>query len=423
MRPATEGERVDAANSAQRKYGIGTRLLSYLAASWCGCVLFALELFWIVVFVYCIATAYRTHAFLGFSGALILLCLGAVCQFVFGVAFGRFLVRAMPPQPLDSTKGRHPIIIAFFVCGLLAGIFSLAWLLNLEIGINSWAESEYDKEEAGKIVAILFVIIWVIGAVGPLILRHIKPSAFLHCPFVLFLRRFSTFSDRTLAALILKEAKDGVPVVFLTPARSRPKDWNPFLVGFAGLKLRHPLRSVPIVLRARDDDWQRVADELIIRAQTILVDASGGGAALHAEAEMVEKGQRWSNTVHLRNTAPTSGTDREPVGAFDNARCIEYSKSWISGLPRLAVSVVILLLIAWLATYVILPFGESDWPIDIPFSLWVAHGLISFILALIFCSIVWNPAINRDAKLELRKALRAQNQSGNKRPASIAVSA
>ena len=326
MRRPVDKSNPEPAGSVRGGYGIGARFLSYLAAIWCGCVLFVLEVLWIVVFVDQIPTAYRTHTFLGFSGALILLCVGAVCQFVLGVAFGRFLLRAMPPQPLDSTKGRHPIIIAFFVCGLLTGIFSLVWLVDIEIAVDSWAESEHGKEDAAKVVTVLFVIFWVIGAVGPLILRHVRPGAFLHRPFVLFLRRFSTFSDRTLVALILKEAKDGVPVVFLTPARSRPKDWNPFLVGFAGLRLRHPLRSVPIVLRARDDGWQRVADELIIRAQTILVDASGGSAALQAEAEMVEKDERWSDTVHLRYTARTPGSDRELIGAFENARCIEYPR-------------------------------------------------------------------------------------------------
>ena len=411
MSPRPDGQRLETASSARRKYGIGTRFLSYLAAIWCGSVLFVLEVLWIVVFVDLIPTAYRTHTFLGFSGALILLCVGTVCQFVLGVAFGRFLVRAMPPQPLDRTKGRHPIVIVLLVCALLTG--SMVWLVDTELAVNSWAESEHGKEDAAKVVALLFVILWIIGAVGPLILRHVRPRAFLHRPFVLFLRRFSTFSDRTLVSLILKEAKDGVPVVFLTPARSRPKDWNPFLVGFAGLKLRHPLRSVPIVLRARDDSWQRVADELIIRAQMILIDASGGGAALQAEAEMVEKGERWSDTVHLRYTPCTPGNDRGSIGAFENARCIEYSKSWMRALPRMAVSLVIILPVAALAALFLL----ASWKIGL------LHGLVFFILVLISCSMVWSQGVSRDAKIELRKVLRAENPSGSERPASITVRA
>jgi len=399
MRPPVDKSNPEPAGSVRGGYGIGARLLSYLSATWCGSVLVVLEVLWIGFFVRLVPTFYPAHTFPGFAGALIVLCVGAVCDFVLGVAFGRFLLRAMPPQPLDRTKGRHPIIIAIFVCALLIGI--LLWCLNSAEGLFSWSyEWEQLVEDAAIAVGRLFVILWAIGAVGPLILRHVRPRAFLHRPFVLFLRRFSTFSDRTLVALILKEAKDGVPVVFLTPARSRFKDWNPFLVGFAGLKLRHPLRSVPIVLRARDDGWQRVADELILRAQTILVDASWGSAALEAEAEMIEKAERWSDTVHLRYTARTPGSDREAVGIFENARCIEYSKSWMRALPRLAVSLVIILLVAPLPSLFIFYF----WKVGV-----LPHGLVFFILVLISCSIVWSQAVSPNAKIKLRRVLRAED--------------
>ena len=93
------------------------------------------------------------------------------------------------------------------------------------------------------------VMIWVFGASGPLLLRHRKPRRLLDRPFVLFLRRFSTFADRAVIAMVLRQAPSGMPVVFLTPTRSQPGDWDPFVVGFAGMKLWHPFRSVPIVLR------------------------------------------------------------------------------------------------------------------------------------------------------------------------------
>ena len=80
----------------------------------------------------------------------------------------------------------------------------------------------------------------------------------------------------------------------------------------------------------------------------------------------------------------------------------------MSALPRLAVSLVIILLVAPVATVFIFPFGK----------LGLAHRLIFFILVLISCSIVWSPSVSPDAKIELRKVLRAQNQSGNERPDS-----
>jgi hypothetical protein len=299
---------------------------------------------------------------------------------------------------------------------------------------------------AGGAEFVLFAVLWATGAVGPLILRHPKPRAFLYRPFVLFLRRFSTFADRTVVALILRQAKAGVPVVFLTPTRSRPKDWDPFLVGFAGLRLLHPLRSVPMVLRARDDDWQRTADELIDRAQTILVDISEGSGALGTEAEMIDKSRRWSDAVCLRNTASTLGSGQDRVGAFGNARCIDYSKSWSQALPRLAISFAIVTLTALL----IAMFAVSGGSILLDIALskigvrndTVFDVILLFVLSLVFAaialtySIFWRPAVSRSAKIELSRVLRADHptsfpaeqsvdmisdRSMNGRPISIAV--
>src|SRR5215831_6142719 len=310
MNPQADGRSSETASSLRGRYGITARFLSYLSTIWCGSVLCVLEVLWIGVFIYLIVTFSAHDRLPSLASALIIVCVGAICDFVLGIAFGRFLLRAMPPQPFDRTKGHQLIIIAVFVCALLVSIFCLVWFSNLIVAIFLFSEGTWYQASEDTAVAVgrLFVILWAIGAVGPLILRHGRPRAFLHRPFVLFLRRFSTFSDRTLVAVILRQAKPGVPVVFLTPTRSRPKDWNPFVVGFAGLKLLHPLRSVPMVLRARDDDWQRVADELILQAQIILVDISEGSASLGAEAEMIEKGGRWSETVCLRHTSFAAGS-------------------------------------------------------------------------------------------------------------------
>jgi hypothetical protein len=147
---------------------------------------------------------------------------------------------------------------------------------------------------------------------------------------------------------------------------------------------------------------------LILRAQTILVDASGESAALQAEAEMIEKAERWSDTVHLRYSAPTSGTDRELVGAFENARCIEYSKSWRRALPRLAVSLPIVLFVAFFPTLFVAFFAMELLFVSVKWFLLVI-GLVLVVVALISYTIFWGPAVNREAKIELRRVLQAEH--------------
>ena len=251
-------------------------------------------------------------------------------------------------------------------------------------------------------------ILWATGAVGPLLVRHRRPRAFLESPFVLFLRRFSTFSDRTIVALVLRQAKAGVPVVFLTPTHSRPKDWDPFVVGFAGLKLQHPLRSVPMILRARDDDWQRAAEELISRAQTIVVDMSEGSVALQTETEMIESAGRWRDTVCLRRILPGAKSIQDSPGVLSNAHSIDYSKSWTRALPRLAISLPIVIMAAFLIMMTINGVARflNSWITALVHLFSLVLGLA---LVILFLSIFWRPAVSRNAKIELRSVLRAEH--------------
>jgi hypothetical protein len=451
MGPPTDGRSPETANSARSGFSIGARFLSYLSATWCGSVPLLLAGLWTAGFINLIPGfcphLISTHRLHELAVALIALCVGGIVVFALGVAFGRFLLRAMPPYLLGGTRRRQVAIIAVSVCSPLIGIFIFVMLLGVTLGIVAGARETTTWDQplifAGVAVGALFFILWVAGAVGPLILRHGRPQAFLDRPFVLFLRRFSTFSDRAVVALILRQAKAGVPVVFLTPTHSKPRDWDPFLVGFAGLKLLHPLGSVPMLLRARDDDWQRAADELIGRAQTILVDISEGSAALRIEAEMIDKAGRWSDTVCLRRTAPAAVNGQEPLGAFGKARCIDYSKSWREALPKLAISLLLVLLAAFvIAVFTIFWGGLVLYLIGVLPSetsnviLYSALSLVFVVVALISYSIFWRPAVSRATKIELRKILRAEHltslpagqsvsmalrQSVNERPISIIV--
>jgi hypothetical protein len=340
---------------------ITLRILTYLSATWCGFVFLFLGA---VLTFMCGRGIYRGVANephdvveLVFGTVLIHSIVGFLA-FVLGVAFGRFLLRAIPPHLSGPTDRRRFAILALAVCVGLGSFFMLIlFLIVLEL-----AQLRTPDGPARFWPYLMFTglpaMFWTAGAVGPVLLRHRTPRAFLDRPFVLFLRRFSTFSDRAVIALVLKHARPGVPVVFLTPTLSRPKDWDPYIVGFAGLNMSYPFRSAPMVLRARDDDWRRAATELIDRAEAILVDTSEASTALQIEAEMIRKSGRWSNTTCLRHAPSAVRSQPESLGAFSNARCIDYSKSWIRALPRLIVFVPIALSAALsLGALVALLFG------------------------------------------------------------------
>jgi hypothetical protein len=245
---------------------------------------------------------------------------------------------------------------------------------------------------------------------GPLWRRYVHVKTVLKRPFVLFLRRFSTFSDRAVVTLVLREAPADTPVVFLTPTRSQAKDWNPFVVGFSGLKVRHPLRSMPLVPQVADADWQAAAARLIDHATLIVIDISEASEAMKNEMEMIGARDRWRATVCLR-LLDTAVSDDWAVPSA--TRIVDYRKSWRQALPRLLLGVllglgsVFILYTAFLISLgqlVLRTVGEIE-------PLFIAVVVISWLLALAltvsaYVAVFALPTVDRAARSAVREALR-----------------
>ena len=310
----------------------------------------------------------------------------------FGVASGRFLLRALPPTIWDHTQRGWFWPAVFYIIFISVYIFGVVLVLAIDTDTQP---PVFAMEPKTLLVGVIFVVPWAVGAIGLLIHRHHKPRAFLDRPFVLFLRRFSTFSDRAVIALILQQAANKVPVVFLTPTLSQPKDWDPYLVGFAGLKLRHPWRSAPVVTRAQDAAWQEAAEDLVRRAHTILLDISDTSTALRTEADMLDRTGRWPDTVCLRLLVPNVSSAENSVGGSSDVRSIVYEKSWVRALPRMALGFLVVLLatMPFLAVVsLLLPNIVGTATVVIPLAY--------------YCAVFVRPSINREAKLALRTILR-----------------
>jgi len=392
-------------DSAQRRYGNAIKLLSYLSATWCGIAIVAVGALSVASTGSQICkTLVEPHAnadeFAGelFGAGLV----GSFIILVLGVALARFLLRALPP-PFSERAHRGWFdtigviaLSAVFIGLIVLGVyeFLLASLIDAPTPILL---NETGLASIG--VSALLAALYTSCAIGPLILRHWKPRTFLDRPFVLFLRRFSTFSDRAVIHLVLKQAASGVPVVFLTPRLSRPGDWDPFVVGFAGLKLLHPWQSMPIILRASDDDWQRAAEELIRRARTILLDTSETSSAMRTEAEMIDNAGRWSDTVCLRLLVRNADPGNDLFGGSGRARTIDYTKSWVRALPRMTIGLATVPLTSLLLSTPLLLLAPV-------FMRPLALILIVIVAAYAYYSVFVRPTINREAKLALRAVLR-----------------
>ena len=150
MSPPTDGRSSETANSARSGFSIGARFLSYLSATWCGAVFLMLGALWtgfislIQTYLHLIST---TRA-LELAAALPAVCIGGILDFALGIAFGRFLLRTMPPHLLDRTRRRQLAIIAVAVFATLIGIYvSLCsfWMPPFVAAMTKLSPSQLDE--------------------------------------------------------------------------------------------------------------------------------------------------------------------------------------------------------------------------------------------------------------------------------------
>jgi hypothetical protein len=243
-----------------------------------------------------------------------------------------------------------------------------------------------------------FFLIWCAASAFTLLRRHLKPLAFLDRPFVLFLRRFSKFSDRAVLNLVLRQTPPGKPIAFLVPTHSRAEDWNPLLVGFAGMKLLHPFKSVPVIVKSGEAEWTQAVKLLISRAQFIILDISETSGAIEAEYEIISEAACWRKMIFLKNESAKMPFEFEQNIRSSDSRIIYYRESWIRGIPRMFLGFFVMLLPLSQALQ-LLPANFMSFPFAMLFAWWIHFSFFR------------HSSIDRTSKISLRKMLRADGKS------------
>ncbi len=312
-----------------------------------------------------------------------------------GAAFARFCLRAAPPRLSGRVRFGAPLL--FFLPALAYALLAVKFLLNF---LTSSEPLHGDRSQTINTATFgALFLIWF-GAFAIIQLkRHLKPLFFLDRPYVLFLRSFSKFSDRTVISLVLRQAAVGRPVVFLVPIRSRAADWNPFLVGFAGMRLLHPFRSVPVIVKTPNAEWEEAIQLLIRRAQTVVLDISENTNSIQTEVEMIDGAECWQKTILLKAASAKAGDEREQHIAPKDTRIIHYRKSWIRAIPRLMFGYFVISL----ATVPV--FLLNVGPIDNPAVRILCLLLGILLFGWLYVSFFVRPSIDRKSKRSLKQIL------------------
>lgn len=116
-------------------------------------------------------------------------------------------------------------------------------------------------------------------------------------PYVLFLRPFDSFSNRSALSTILNALPHGHQALFLVPRQERLNAWDPFSVGVGGLRFLEPCRSAPVALVASDEEWEQCISRLISVSLFVFVDVTVLTPSLRRELELLEQSAANRRTV------------------------------------------------------------------------------------------------------------------------------
>lgn len=122
---------------------------------------------------------------------------------------------------------------------------------------------------------------------------------------MLFLRPFSSFSDRSLVNGLLNALPPPTQVVFLVASHEPLRNWDPYTIGLAGFRFLEPLRSAPIALVSEDDEWVECVRHFIARSALIIVDLSTTTASLEIELGLIREEDACSRTLIFREQSPS----------------------------------------------------------------------------------------------------------------------
>ena len=228
--------------------------------------------------------------------------------------------------------------------GCVTGLVAIALLYGgiFAVGITTTL-ARSDEERS---LAVVF------GAMGPFIAvtSLVLASTYLGArrasqgPSVLFLRRFSTFSDRVVVGLILRVVPRHVRVILLASPTGGPGDWDPVVVAFSGLRLLRPWRNLPLFAATDSQRWEADVARLIASATLVVVDVSDLSPSVARELELLETPE----DLHKALPIVEDGVGSSAPPAFPIAATC-YRRSLRAALPRIGTAATLFLLLTGFA--------------------------------------------------------------------------
>lgn len=263
----------------------------------------------------------ETNKLAGAAMGIAALAVSLVIPLYVGLGATRTLSRIVPLGVSGTPPRTEVKLVAFGALG--AAI--LGWFL-VDVALDVY----YGRPSDNWLFVWPASVVGIVLAVSIVVVRrrHRRSFAATDAPFVLFLRRFSSYSDRIALGECLKACPAGTPLALLVPVAPKVRDWNPISLAFSGFKLRQPVRSLPLFFRTEDALWEQAARALIAKADRIVFDVSDHSASIALESAMITEASQWARVVVLIDGSKQA---REPTEPERRAgRVVVYGRVWMS---------------------------------------------------------------------------------------------
>ena len=249
---------------------------------------------------------------------------GLLLAHPFGVALARLALRLFP---VNAHGGRRYGVLA--ASGVTTAVSLAALVLAAPPSI------QLDLGGSGFVAVVAPSIAALLLAGAALFRVHVTPESYLRSPFILYLRRFSTLSDRSTLAGILRASPRGVPVLFIASPGNKPRNWDLFVWAFAGLRWVRPWSSLPIHVRSSEQGWKSYVEGMITQAGAVVIDVSGLSNSLRLEVQMLNRAQGRQRFVWICAAREADGLDWDAIGVERPARLLRYDTTYGAAIPGL----------------------------------------------------------------------------------------
>jgi hypothetical protein len=319
----------------------------------------------------------------------IFLAIGFLLAQPFAFAFARFWLRCWPVNA--NGIRRYGVLIALLV--ILACVLGFLAVLLVS-----------NRPDLFSMMITLAAVPVLVASVVVLMV-HLNPRYYMLNRFVLYLRRFSTISDRATLAQVLRAAPRSLPLLFIASPGIRPRNWDSFMWAFAGLRLWRPVRSLPIQVRSRDADWESYIEEMVQHASAVIMDLSNFSESLETEVRFLVQHVRPDHIIWLREANDKNPIDWKGLGLKEPLGIIRYQYSYTAALSGLIwklalVGVNMIFILTLLGVDAENPEGVL-WT-DVKMELAVAANL----LIVLFVVFYTRPALTKTSVRAIREAIK-----------------